>query len=125
MSLRGFGSLTWSVRPTFYHYGGRRETDRTPLFLPVAFILLSSPPPSIDGDIPSHQEPEDLFETISQVLLNALDRDALSGNGAVVHVMCVPCPPLLCRAARMEGDGRSGIGTLTFPSSSHAAPRRT
>lgn len=34
-------------------------------------------------------EPEDLFETISQTLLNALDRDALSGWGAVVHVMFV------------------------------------
>lgn len=32
-------------------------------------------------------EPEDLFETISQALLNAQDRDALSGWGAVVHVM--------------------------------------
>jgi len=33
------------------------------------------------------QEPEDLFETISQALLNAVDRDALSGWGAVVHLM--------------------------------------
>ncbi|OMH80301.1 putative proteasome subunit beta type-3 [Zancudomyces culisetae] len=32
-------------------------------------------------------EPEELFETISQALLNAVDRDALSGWGAVVHVM--------------------------------------
>lgn len=32
-------------------------------------------------------EPEDLFETISQTLLNAVDRDAYSGWGAVVHVM--------------------------------------
>jgi 20S proteasome subunit beta 3 len=30
---------------------------------------------------------EDLFETISQTLLNAVDRDAFSGWGAVVHVM--------------------------------------
>lgn len=34
-------------------------------------------------------EPEDLFETISQALLNAQDRDALSGWGAVVHIMYV------------------------------------
>jgi 20S proteasome subunit beta 3 len=34
-------------------------------------------------------EPEDLFETISQTLLNAVDRDAYSGWGAIVHVMCV------------------------------------
>lgn len=33
------------------------------------------------------QDPECLFETISQALLNAVDRDALSGWGAIVHVM--------------------------------------
>ena len=32
-------------------------------------------------------EPDQLFETISQALLNAMDRDALSGWGAVVHVV--------------------------------------
>ncbi|CAG8650037.1 17861_t:CDS:2 [Acaulospora morrowiae] len=32
-------------------------------------------------------EPEDLFETISQSLLNAVDRDCLAGWGAVVHVI--------------------------------------
>ncbi|KZT02868.1 N-terminal nucleophile aminohydrolase [Laetiporus sulphureus 93-53] len=32
-------------------------------------------------------EPEDLFETISQTLLNAVDRDAYSGWGAVVYVV--------------------------------------
>lgn len=32
-------------------------------------------------------EPDDLFETISQALLNAVDRDALSGWGAVVHII--------------------------------------
>ena len=32
-------------------------------------------------------EPEDLFETISQCLLAAVDRDCLSGWGAVVHVI--------------------------------------
>nr|KAJ3405020.1 proteasome core particle subunit beta 3 [Polyrhizophydium stewartii] len=32
-------------------------------------------------------EPEDLFETISQALLNAMDRDALSGWGGIVHVI--------------------------------------
>ena len=32
-------------------------------------------------------EAEDLFETISQTLINAVDRDAYSGWGAVVHVM--------------------------------------
>ncbi|GAA5835901.1 hypothetical protein JCM11251_006597 [Rhodosporidiobolus azoricus] len=32
-------------------------------------------------------EPEDLFETISQTLLNAVDRDAYSGWGAVVWVV--------------------------------------
>ncbi|XP_073428616.1 proteasome subunit beta type-3 isoform X2 [Dendrobates tinctorius] len=32
-------------------------------------------------------EPEDLFETISQAMLNAVDRDAISGMGVVVHIM--------------------------------------
>ena len=32
-------------------------------------------------------EPEELFEVISQTLLNAMDRDALSGWGAMVHLM--------------------------------------
>jgi 20S proteasome subunit beta 3 len=32
-------------------------------------------------------EPEDLFETISQSLLNSVDRDALSGWGAHVYVV--------------------------------------
>jgi len=32
-------------------------------------------------------EPEDLFETISQTLMNAVDRDAYSGWGAIVHVI--------------------------------------
>lgn len=32
-------------------------------------------------------EPEDLFETISQCLLAAQDRDCLSGWGAIVHVI--------------------------------------
>jgi len=35
------------------------------------------------------QTPDELFETTSQALLNAVDRDALSGWGAVVHVMYV------------------------------------
>jgi 20S proteasome subunit beta 3 len=32
-------------------------------------------------------EPEELFETISQCLLSSVDRDCLSGWGAVVHVI--------------------------------------
>ncbi|KAI5959909.1 PUP3 [Candida pseudojiufengensis] len=31
--------------------------------------------------------PEELFETISQALLNAVDRDALSGWGAIVYIV--------------------------------------
>ncbi|XP_045168696.1 proteasome subunit beta type-3-like isoform X1 [Mercenaria mercenaria] len=33
------------------------------------------------------QEPDDLFETISQCLLNAVDRDAVSGWGGVVYII--------------------------------------
>jgi hypothetical protein len=36
-----------------------------------------------------YSEPEDLFETISQTLLNAVDRDAYSGWGAMVTIMYV------------------------------------
>lgn len=42
-------------------------------------------------------EPEDLFETISQTMLNAVDRDAYSGWGSMVYVMCVISLLLLCR----------------------------
>lgn len=34
-------------------------------------------------------EAEELFEVLSQCLLSAVDRDALSGWGAVVHVVFV------------------------------------
>jgi hypothetical protein len=33
------------------------------------------------------QEPEELFEVISQALLSSVDRDCLSGWGGIVHVM--------------------------------------
>ncbi|XP_027728532.1 proteasome subunit beta type-3 isoform X2 [Vombatus ursinus] len=32
-------------------------------------------------------EPEHLFETISQAMLNAVDRDAVSGMGVIVHII--------------------------------------
>ena len=32
-------------------------------------------------------EPEDLFETVSQTMLNAVDRDTNSGWGVVVHLL--------------------------------------
>ncbi|XP_063985382.1 proteasome subunit beta type-3 [Diachasmimorpha longicaudata] len=32
-------------------------------------------------------EPDDLFETISQALVNACDRDAISGWGGIVHII--------------------------------------
>lgn len=34
-----------------------------------------------------NMEPEDLFETISQAMLNAFDRDAISGWGATVYII--------------------------------------
>lgn len=33
------------------------------------------------------QNPEELFEVLSQCLLSAVDRDAYSGWGAIVHIM--------------------------------------
>lgn len=41
----------------------------------------------VRADTEIYQGPEDLFETISQALLNAVDRDALSGWGAHVYVI--------------------------------------
>ena len=35
----------------------------------------------------SAQGPDELFETVSQALLNAMDRDALSGWGAHVYII--------------------------------------
>ncbi|XP_012658367.1 proteasome subunit beta type-3 [Otolemur garnettii] len=32
-------------------------------------------------------DPEHLFETISQAMLNAVDRDAVSGMGVIVHII--------------------------------------
>ena len=34
--------------------------------------------------------PEELFETMSQAFLNAVDRDAISGWGVVTYVMYFP-----------------------------------
>lgn len=57
------------------------------------FVVSGTAGPNLYGMCESlwepNLEPEDLFETISQALLNAQDRDALSGWGAVVHVMYV------------------------------------
>ena len=43
------------------------------------------------GHVPE-QDSEELFETVSQCLLSGMDRDALSGWGAVIYVMCVTTP---------------------------------
>lgn len=50
-------------------------------------------------------EPEELFETISQTMLNGLERDTLSGMGVVVRVLYVHTP-LRCDADRQ--DARKG-----------------
>ena len=34
-----------------------------------------------------NMDPEHLFETISQAMLNAVDRDAVSGMGVIVHII--------------------------------------
>ena len=47
-----------------------------------------------------NMEPNDLFETISQCMLSALDRDALSGWGVVVHLItpdAITTSELKCR----------------------------
>lgn len=61
--------------------------------------------------------PEDLFETVSQTLLNAVDRDAYSGWGAVVWIiekvrLLVSSPDGSVSAAALERVG----GRLTAES---------
>ncbi|RKP24744.1 nucleophile aminohydrolase [Syncephalis pseudoplumigaleata] len=55
------------------------------------FVVCGTASPNLYGMCESlwepDLEPEDLFETISQALISAVDRDALSGWGAVVHVI--------------------------------------
>lgn len=58
---------------------------------PEDFVVGGSCSESLFGMCESLYEPklkpDELFETISQALMNAFDRDAISGWGAVVHVM--------------------------------------
>ncbi|KAI9364971.1 nucleophile aminohydrolase [Zopfochytrium polystomum] len=55
------------------------------------FVVIGTAGPQLYGMCESlwepDLEPEDLFETISQALLNAVDRDAISGWGGIVHVI--------------------------------------
>lgn len=51
----------------------------------MTFTWLTQVPPLFPFVV--KQEPEDLFETISQALLSAVDRDALSGWGAHVYII--------------------------------------
>mmetsp|Transcript_660 Transcript_660/g.1990 ORF Transcript_660/g.1990 Transcript_660/m.1990 type:complete len:205 (+) Transcript_660:220-834(+) len=55
------------------------------------FVVSGTCTPNLNGMCESmyrpDMEPDELFETISQVLLASVDRDALSGWGAVVHVI--------------------------------------
>ncbi|KAF7966217.1 hypothetical protein HWV62_39479 [Athelia sp. TMB] len=62
-------------------------------------------------------EPEDLFETISQTLLNAVDRDAYSGWGAVVHV--ITKDKVITRTLKVlrYHDARARNGSLSLPPS--------
>lgn len=63
------------------------------------FVVSGTCTPNLNGLCESmwrpDMGPEELFETISQCLLASVDRDALSGWGAVVHVITpgdVRCP---------------------------------
>ena len=55
------------------------------------FVVSGSPSEALYGMCESlykpDLEPEDLFEVISQCLLAAVDRDALSGWGGIVHII--------------------------------------
>lgn len=50
-------------------------------------MMLCWPKEGASSSLMRVQEPEELFECISQCLLNACDRNAPSGWGALVHVM--------------------------------------
>ncbi|KAG1657851.1 hypothetical protein FOA52_002030 [Chlamydomonas sp. UWO 241] len=55
------------------------------------FMLAGTAPESLYGMCESmwrpDMDPEELFETLSQCLLSGVDRDALAGWGAIVHVI--------------------------------------
>jgi len=55
------------------------------------FVVTGTCTPNLHGMCESlfqpDLEPDDLFEVLSQCLLSAVDRDALSGWGAVVHII--------------------------------------
>jgi len=55
------------------------------------FVVTGTAPASLLGMCESlyrpNLEPDDLFETISQSLLSAVDRDALAGWGAIVNII--------------------------------------
>lgn len=61
------------------------------LTLPGNFVVSGTASDKLFGMAESLWEPDlgpdELFETISQTLLNAVDRDAFSGWGAIVHVI--------------------------------------
>ena len=56
------------------------------------FVVSGTPSESLYGVCESlwkpNMEPDELFEVCSQCLLAAVDRDCLSGWGAVVHIIC-------------------------------------
>ena len=58
---------------------------------PDNFVVAGTCSPNLYGMCEALYRPDmevdDLFETISQALVNAFDRDALSGWGAVVHIL--------------------------------------
>ena len=55
------------------------------------FVVSGTPSEQLFGMCEALYQPdlskEDLFETISQALVNAFDRDAVSGWGALIHIM--------------------------------------
>ncbi|KAI9591992.1 nucleophile aminohydrolase [Syncephalis fuscata] len=70
------------------------------------FVVCGTSSPNLYGMCESlwepDLEPEDLFETISQALINAVDRDPLSGWGAVVHV--ITPDTVITRTLKMRQD---------------------
>merc|ERR1711907_715451 len=67
------------------------DDEGTPYITGKDFMVAGTAPNSLWGVCESFYRPnlgaDDLFETISQCLLSGVDRDALSGWGAVVYVI--------------------------------------
>ena len=81
-----------SLARTHIHAHAHAHAHRAPVFTDD-FVVAGTCAENLYGTCESlyrpDQSPDELFETLAQALLAAVDRDALSGWGGVVHIMYV------------------------------------